>query len=350
MKPPMLGQAASGHESMEAERSSSEGKDGEGHVTFMIVGTPRSGTTLVQRLACELPGVQTPPETHFFGFFALDLLRRRRFPLEDRQLTEELHAFARMNKSRELNIDIPAIERALQGRCESPFEMFEAIVRHLAGDADVYGEKSPEHLLWWNALARSRPGMRFIGVVRDPRATVASHIAAFGSKTGWGTRPHIVRAERWKWDQRALHRAASALGPKHFLTLRYEDVVTNPEEAQARIARFLHVAPVKEVASATKISRIIQPHERRIKGQAVGPIRTERMDSWRREMSTRQAEQIASICRKEMIRFGYESVPARVQTGFHRMTLNPRSQWERLRFRAGRVRHVWRINHRGARV
>lgn len=36
---------------------------------FLIVGTPRSGTTLVQRLASELPGVAIPPETHFFSLF-----------------------------------------------------------------------------------------------------------------------------------------------------------------------------------------------------------------------------------------------------------------------------------------
>ena len=37
-------------------------------VSFLMVGTPRSGTTLLQRLACELPGVGMPPETHFFDY------------------------------------------------------------------------------------------------------------------------------------------------------------------------------------------------------------------------------------------------------------------------------------------
>src|SRR5262245_51226417 len=55
---------------------------GSRDIGFLIVGTPRSGTTLVQRLATELPGVRVPPETHFFPHFGSDLIKRTSFPLD----------------------------------------------------------------------------------------------------------------------------------------------------------------------------------------------------------------------------------------------------------------------------
>ena len=36
-------------------------------VGFLIVGTPRSGTTLVQRLVSELRGVRVPPRDPFLS-------------------------------------------------------------------------------------------------------------------------------------------------------------------------------------------------------------------------------------------------------------------------------------------
>ena len=58
-----------------------------GSLRFVIIGTARSGTTLVQRLCAELPGVWVPPETHFW-----DLADRARhyfeFPLRGRSRAE----------------------------------------------------------------------------------------------------------------------------------------------------------------------------------------------------------------------------------------------------------------------
>ena len=71
-------------------------------VRFLVVGSPRSGTTLVQRLACEIPGVRMPAETHFFSQFATGLLARRSFPLTGEALVDEIGRFASLDSSRGL--------------------------------------------------------------------------------------------------------------------------------------------------------------------------------------------------------------------------------------------------------
>jgi hypothetical protein len=216
---------------------------------FLIAGTPRSGTTLVQRLACELPGVRVPPETHFFSLFARGLTKRRRFPLEGDALREELDSFARLDTSRSFQLEPHALMERLGGRCETVVQLFGVIVRHLARDADVCGEKTTDHLLWWRPLSRALPRLKLVAVVRDPRSVVASNLAV-----PWGMTSHVVLAERWAADQREVAQARAELGSKRCLILRYEDVVAAPTEARARISALLARPELEASYPATPIA------------------------------------------------------------------------------------------------
>jgi hypothetical protein len=303
---------------------------------FLVVGSPRSGTTLVQRLACELPGVRMPPETHFFGFFVLDLMRRRRFPLEGAGLREELKAFAAMPKSVELAPDVDAMFEALEGHAMRPADMFVALVGHLAGSAETLGEKSPEHLLWWRPVGRAFPRLRFVAVVRDPRAVVSSARAVWGDRGG----SIALRAERWAADQREVARALAALGTDRVLVLRYEDVVRDEAAARRTLGDFLRVPVPATVASSPGPSRFLLPREW-WKQRALEPVTDDRIDVWREGLTPDEAAFVTSVCRRGMQRFGYAQpgrrlpVPARPSI---------REAAGRLRFRASRIRHLARIN------
>jgi len=303
---------------------------------FLIVGTPRSGTTLVQRLACELPGVRTPPETHFFGYYALDLVRRRRFPISGDVLRDELDAFANMPKSKELGLDIVAWHGMLAGRAERPADMFATLVEVLVGQADTVGEKSPEHLLWWRPIARAFPALRFIAVVRDPRGVVSSSRAVWGDAGG----TVAVRAERWNADQREVSRALRSLGSERVLVIRYEDVVSDESAASAAIAAYLGVpARTAAVAGRSPAAGIVLPREW-WKGRTFEPVTTERVEAWRRDLSVEDADTVGAICRHGMRRFGYSSTDTRRPVA--PAGLPTRAQ--RWRFRAARRRHLARIN------
>jgi hypothetical protein len=310
-------------------------------LSFLIVGTPRSGTTLVQRLACELDGVAMPPETHFLGFFALELLRRRRFPIERQALREELEAFAALDKSSELGLDPTAVETALEGRSENLAKMFAAIVETLAGPGRLLGEKSPEHLLWWRPVARALPALRIIGVVREPRAVVASALAVWGDRGTRGAPLHVLRAQRWSSDAREMARAGESLGPSRFLLLRYEDVVHDETHARSTMARFL--GSRARVATAAAPPRIVLPREW-WKARTFEPITDERLDAWRELLTADQASEVLAICRTGMRRFGYDGAPTRGGAFGRIAKLGPRANIERLRFIASRARHLSRIS------
>jgi hypothetical protein len=270
--------------------------------SFMIVGSPRSGTTLVQRLASELPGVHVPPETHFFDKFVGDLVRRRLFPLNRDEMLEELREYLSLDTSNELPLDASAVVEALGGTCESPLQLFSAIVQTLAGGAAICGEKTPGHLCWWRPLARSSPRLRIVAVIRDPRAVAASM-----RKVPWGQHPHGVLAELWRLDAYELTMLCASLPAERCLVLRYEDVVRGPGEARRQIAQMLGArAEDATELDASAASALYQPGEW-WKDKVRGPVSDEWVAHWRRELTSEEARDIESVCRLEMDHFGYDA-------------------------------------------
>jgi Sulfotransferase family len=288
-------------------------------VDFMILGTPRSGTTLVQRLACELDGVRVPPETHFFRLFAPRLLRRRGFPLTGHALGEELRRFATLETSRGLDLDVTATAARLGGRADTVLELFGAIVRELAGEARVVGEKTPSHLRWWRQLTSGMPELRLVAVVRDPRAVVASYFDA------WGPRPAAVLAERWALDQREVAAAWRALGDERCLVLRYEDVVRDPDAARQSLASLLGV-PVRVGRTPGPLALAWETW----KARASGPVTADGIDRWRSVLPGAIADEVAAVARREMEAYGYRAAERTAPVG-------ARAQWLRYRYRCERA-------------
>ncbi|GAA1809155.1 sulfotransferase [Planosporangium flavigriseum] len=291
-----------------------------GQLRFLLVGTARSGTTLTQRICCELPGVAMPPETHLLQLLAPDLLTRRRFPLAAGEVVDELLRFEALPTSTGLKLDHERVLDLVGPRCDSLFALFEAVVVALCPpqpDGSVYGEKTPEHLLWWRAMTAANEALRVVGVVRDPRAVAASHRAV-----PWGIRDAAELAEEWAFDQRQLAGARRRLGPRRCLILRYEDLVAAPDAARARLGRFLGVPvpdepvpdepvpdesvnPSQGIVSQGIVSQGIVGSWEWWKSRALQPVTTDRTEAWREGLSSAEAAVVVAVAAPEMARFGY---------------------------------------------
>lgn len=287
--------------------------------SFVIVGTPRSGTTLVQRLASELPGVCVPPETHFFDKFVIGLTKRRRFPLERGELSEELREYLALDTSSQLPLDASAVVETLGGRCESPLHLFSAIVKTLAAGAAICGEKTPDHLHWWRPLARSLPQLRIVAVVRDPRAVVASN-----RNMPWGRHPHGFLAEFWRLGAQDVAMLCASLPAERRLLLCYEDVVRRPHDARRRIGRLLGISDDGAAdLDPSAAAALYQPREW-WKEKVREPVSGRWVDNWRTELSSAEVRDIEAICQLEMQAFRYEA-----STGTPVTTLQPAVEEQR---------------------
>jgi hypothetical protein len=287
---------------------------------FLIVGTPRSGTTLVQRLASEIPGVRTPPETHFFSDSAWDLVRRYEFPIGGSELRKEIERFAHSDNSKGLEIDTEALIALVGDPCPSVFDLFDGIVRLLAGPAEIWGEKTPGHLWWWEPIARAAPWMRFVVAVRDPRAVVASSLSMpWQTKLdapAWGERLHLALATRWAFDQELAATLLDTLGPDRSIVLRYEDVVSDSAGARSAIGRLIGQDEPSGHQDAP--ASLVHPWET-WKQSAMGEVTVDRVASWQTELGSRRAAEVVEVCRAGMERFGYAAPPpSPINKAFHR--------------------------------
>ena len=209
------------------------------------------------------------------------------------------------------------------------YALFDDLVRRLAGPAEIWGEKTPGHLWWWRPISLAAPWMRFVLVVRDPRAVVASLLAMPWQEVdesalrALGGRLHMALAARWAFDQQIASALLRDLGPSRVLLLRYEDLVADPAAARSSIAGLLgplrpSAPSVPSVSSAPSLPGRMQEapasvvHEwEHWKKRAMGDVASDRLDSWRSELGTERAEEVAWVCRKQMPRFGYPVKPSR---------------------------------------
>lgn len=303
---------------------------------FLIVGSARSGTTLAQRLACELRGVGMPPETHFFDLFVPQLLRRTRLPLVGSSLREEIERWRGMDEVRGVDVDPNAVMAHLGGSSASLVDLFDALVRALAPRSDIYGEKTPKHLLWWRPLTRARPQLKIVAVVRDPRAVVASNLAAPWARGispfDWGDDLYVAMAERWRLEQQETLEMARALGAR-CLVLRYEDLVADPAHARAQIGSLLGTANSEPDEDNPSDPPIVLPWET-WKAEALGNIDAGRASSGTESLGRRRGRVVAAVCARGMRSFGYRaSVSDRLVGAAASAMLDPRTQRRRVAYR-----------------
>jgi hypothetical protein len=220
--------------------------------------------------------------------------------------------------------------------------LIEALVRQLAGPAEVWGEKTPGHLVWWRPISEAAPWVRFVAVVRDPRAVVASNLEmpwrTDRTLPAWGDDMHLAFAELWAFFQRQVVQMGDVLGPRRCLVVRYEDVVTDPEATRSRLADFLGRRPGETPQMAP--TGIVLPWES-WKAEALDDVADDRVDKWRQQLDARRAGEIAAVCRSTMRRFGYtDDLPTAAVAVARRGRLGPLPLLRLARYRRGRRLHL----------
>ena len=272
-------------------------------VELMVVGTPRSGTTLVQRLAVESCELRGAPETNYFSLFPRLLSREasRQVPRTRDHLARALVAYSRSPLLEGTQLPTDDVLALLDGRLVDVYDIFEAVTATLAGGPDRLCEKTPGHLWWWDRIAAARPAMRFVMLVRDPRAVIASLIEA-----RFAHQSLADYVEWWRHDQRLVEVARRQLLSR-CLVLRYEDVVSDEQQARRALQTLCHRdgrSPSGKGPSMDGGPSLALPWETWKTGYD-GPVTADRVESWRDRLSAHEAAFIVRAASREMRHWGY---------------------------------------------
>lgn len=262
---------------------------------FFIVGCGRSGTTLLKSMLDAHPGVFVPAETFFFSGI------RRRFPGGDAAPWEaKLDYICSRWWMRDAGLTQSAVRAQLEPGTEPDWAaLFLATMAALApGDAyEAVGEKTPAHVADAEELLEFFPACKIVQIVRDPRAVLASYR---GVKVG--TNEAVAVAREWKIAVRAHHALADH---DRYLMIRYEDLVTRPDQALALVCQHLGLQFDPAMLDFHQRDRPGYAVEQAHHAATQRPIFQSSIDAWKEKLPARQWAILEHLLATEMPEMGY---------------------------------------------
>jgi hypothetical protein len=200
----------------------------------IVVGAPRSGTTMLRLMLDAHPALAIPPET---GFLTLAPGLRGS---GDRLRERFLDAVTRHGQPSPSwpDFEIPRDEFREALHATTPFTAaagFRAFYRLYAArfGKPRWGDKTPLYCLHLAPIRRVLPEARFVHVIRDGRDV------ALSSRKMWFSPGFAIETQAAYWRRCVLGARRAGLGRPDYLEVRYEDLVLRTRETLARICAFV---------------------------------------------------------------------------------------------------------------
>lgn len=279
---------------------------------IFVVGSPRSGTTLLQMLLNAHSRIGMMGELHFFD----EILQLRR-DIPTLAAKDSINSFfQQLGKAYCLRF-IPGLEGLLvlvRDRMlvaiNPSYEIFYRFVMEEFGkreQAARVGEKTPSNIRYLEDLLRIFPHARIIHIVRDPRATIASII-----KAPFGANDVVVNSVKWKIDY-DYSQQFKRKHPQSLLEIRYETLVTHPQQQLEQVCQFIGEQYEGKMLEFYKQSSEYLQNEPWKLG-VNSPVNSAAVVKWKQELSPAKIMIIEAMLGKDMDRLGYIRNPTSIMT------------------------------------
>jgi hypothetical protein len=277
-----------------------------------IVGVARSGTTLLRLMLDAHPALAIPGETHFL----VSLLQQQP------QSGDEFLTIVTSSETWEnMAMDADAL-RACLARLDG-FSLAEAtrsLYRLYASrfGKTRWGDKTGRYLNKMTALQRLLPEACFVHIIRDGRDT------ALSLRDLWFGPGNDVADLAQFWVRRIAGARRQAASLSHYLEVRYEALVSEPERTLRRICDRIEL-PFDPAMLAHHTSAAIRLAEYKrpfgsdnvpvdigqftsIYARAATPPDTGRIGRWRSEMAPQEQRRFEAVAGSVLRELGYETV------------------------------------------
>ena len=203
---------------------------------IIVVGCPRSGTTMLQLMLHSHPRIAIPPENRFVlpAYY-----ERARFG--DLTDPENRRALARRITRKgglfpDFGLRRPEVVRQVVAAPPTVGSAVGTVLRAYAArfDKPRWGDKRPGYIQHIPAILALFPTAQIVQIVRDPRACVASLL-----RMQWWRQGAASAIATWSEAYDYGRAAAQRLGPQSYFRLRYEDLLDDPEHELRALCAFL---------------------------------------------------------------------------------------------------------------
>lgn len=278
---------------------------------IFIIGSERSGTTLVLAILACHPRIAVPEVTWYYPRF-----RPYVHTYGDLNIDENFQSFAyemayglrvpfwRMPDINPATFGIDILKRAAE--IERSFAgIFAAMFERYAGHVGKprWGEKTPGNIYYIDKILEDFPNAQFVYIYRDCRDTSAEFIdSQFGPTNAYSA------AEMWRDGQMAAKPFRQSLGSDQWFNLKYEEFVRDPVSHLRSLCDFLgeeyddalmefHTTPVAKRRGKTKDNWAL-----------AHPISDRHVGIYKNLLSLHQQRVISWVAGEPMRELGYRDV------------------------------------------
>lgn len=269
-----------------------------------VVGSPRSGTTLLYHLLLSSGGfAQYHAEASVFNllgprFGGLSTARRREALLD---VWIESEYFKRSG------LDAARARTEVQAHCRSAGDLLRLLMDGVARQQGVrrWAECTPDNLLYVPEIARSFPNARFLHVVRDGR-----DVACSLAEQGWvGPYRHCDAVTRvvqaglyWEW-MLGRGRGHFARPGLHVLEVRFEALVVEPASTLQAIGAFIDHDLDHARILANGVGSVARPNTSFPTVGELAPF--DPIGRWRSRLDGRGLARLEAAIERELVAHGY---------------------------------------------
>jgi Sulfotransferase family len=260
---------------------------------FFIVGSARSGTTLLRMVLNAHPDVAVPPESRF----VVELYRSDEVEVDEFLTELENHPRWRLWDTR-----IEDVRAQLAGRETTSYSRaIEAAFAAFAQNRNKkrYGDKTPRYVEDMPLLARLWPEAKFVHLVRDGREVALSY-----ADVPFGPTTVAKAAALWRDRVATGMREGRPLGSRRYLELRYERLLELPQEQVESLCRFLELDFDPAMLEYSERSRSEVLDRAKLYNPNVSKSIT-RTRSWDEQMPKQQVEVFEAVAGDTLSELGY---------------------------------------------
>lgn len=278
---------------------------------FFIVGSGRNGSTLLGSILNAHSQVFLPPEQYILGYDVMkwQLLRHKSWEaIVDEIVKDYNQEKSTCNWGVDFNDSVKTILLGLSKEEQNFANIYGVLIQFYAKQLNTtfefYGDQSPisTHLI--PRICEAFTESKFVFLIRDPRDVVLSYskISNHPAKD-W-------KLAVWKWNDsiKMFDYVQKKYGKEKVLILKYEDLVTNPEEKVKEVCSFLSISFEKEnmMERRTDSAQKLGVENLSIHANLKKKISASSVGKWKKELSKDVISCVENETREGMLRFGYD--------------------------------------------
>ncbi len=271
---------------------------------FFIIGSGRSGNTLLRSILSGNSDISIPPESYRipFAIKKFHILNNRDW--ED-IVSQVLKEFEDCKEFYTWEIDITDVQKRLEDIADSKRtlsnifdELFCTYTEKHSPGSKIWGDKTPMNTLYLDWIGTVFPRSKFIHIIRDGRDVASSYLKMERYDT------ILEAANRWINSIESAQSFGSKI-KENYMEIRYEELVTNPEEVIKDTCDFLDIDYDSKMLDHTKQVKKLGDTDKEHHSNLSKPISSDSVGKWRNNLSESDQESITKLLHKHLQRLGY---------------------------------------------